>query len=76
MQALEANVTFPLAVSYRLKINALRTLIVIIAVGIVWIAIGIVLFLPFAAILKLITDRIEERKRLRILLGIAEDPEE
>ena len=73
VQVLEANVIFPLAVSYRLKINALMTLVVIIAGGILWGAIGMVLFLPLAGILKLVADHIEEWRATSILLGTKED---
>ena len=73
VQVLEANVIFPLAVSYRLNINALMTLIVIIAGGIIWGAMGMVLFLPFAAIIKLIAEHIEEWKPLSILLGTRDE---
>lgn len=73
VQILEANIIFPLAVSGELKINALMTLIVIIGGGIVWGALGMVLFLPFAAILKLIADQIESMRPIAILLGTKND---
>ncbi|MDN5205050.1 AI-2E family transporter [Fulvivirgaceae bacterium BMA10] len=73
VQVLEANVIFPVAVSNRLKINALVTLVVIIAGGIVWGAAGMILFLPFTAIIKLIADQIPELKSLSILLGTNDD---
>ncbi|MEQ8878173.1 MAG: AI-2E family transporter [Cyclobacteriaceae bacterium] len=69
VQILEANVIFPLAVSRQLKINALITLIVIIAGGILWGTLGMILFIPFTAILKLIADQIDEMKMISILLG-------
>lgn len=69
VQILEANVIFPLAVSYRLKINALVTLIVIVGGGLLWGPLGMILFLPFAAILKLIADKVEELEPLAVLLG-------
>ncbi len=69
VQILEANIIFPFAVSFKLKINALATISVIIFGGIIWGASGMILFMPFAAILKLIADRIEGLKPLAILLG-------
>lgn len=69
VQILEANIIFPLVVSNRLKINALIALIVIIAGGIIWGAAGMILFLPFIAILKLISDQVDEMKPFSILLG-------
>ncbi len=69
VQILEANIIFPLAVSRQLKINALITLIVIIAGGILWGAIGMILFIPFTAILKLVADQVDEMKAISMLLG-------
>lgn len=73
VQILEANVIFPLAVSNRLKMNALITLIVIISGGIIWGASGMILFLPFAGILKLIADQVENMKPISVLLGTNKD---
>ena len=69
VQILEANLIFPLAVSNRMKMNALITLIIIITGGIVWGVSGLILFLPFAGILKLIADQVESLKPISILLG-------
>ncbi len=69
VQYLEANVIFPWAVSDRLKINTLVTIVVIIAGGIIWGAAGMILFIPFLGILKLIADRHPKMKFLSILLG-------
>jgi len=69
VQYLEANLIFPLAVSHRLKINTLMTLVFILAGGILWGASGMILFVPFAAILKLIADRMEGWETLALLLG-------
>jgi len=73
VQILEANVIFPLAVSQRLKINALMTLIVIIGGGVLWGALGMILFLPFAAILKLVADQVDELEPVAVLLGTRKD---
>ena len=62
VQYLEANVIFPWAVGRRLEMNTLATLIVIVAGGIIWGASGMILFVPFAAILKLIADRMEGKE--------------
>jgi predicted PurR-regulated permease PerM len=69
VQILEAYIIFPLAVSYKLNVNALITLIVIIAGGILWGAMGMILFLPFVAILKLVADQVDELKPISVLLG-------
>ncbi len=77
VQVLEANVIFPMAVSNRLKINTLVTLVAILAGGILWGAAGMILFIPFLGILKLVADRSPGLKTLSMLLGNgdkADDP--
>ena len=69
VQYLEANVIFPWAVSSRLQLNTLITLIVIILGGVLWGASGMILFIPMAAILKLIADRMEGWEGLSRILG-------
>jgi predicted PurR-regulated permease PerM len=69
VQFLEAYILFPLAVGNRLKINALVIIVVIIAGGIIWGAAGMILFIPFVSILKLIADRTKDLKSLSLLLG-------
>lgn len=69
VQYLEANVIFPLAVSNRLNINTLITILVILAGGVIWGAAGMILFIPFVAILKLVADRTESLKLISTLLG-------
>jgi predicted PurR-regulated permease PerM len=69
VQYLEANIIFPLAVSNRMKINAFITLFSILLGGLLWGAAGMILFIPFIAILKLIADRTEKLKALSVLLG-------
>ncbi|MFT5714322.1 MAG: putative PurR-regulated permease PerM [Flavobacterium sp.] len=72
VQILEAYVIFPFAVGSRLKINTLVIMIMITAGGILWGAAGMILFIPFASIAKLIADRTESLKILSILLGDGE----
>jgi len=69
VQYLEANVIFPWAVSHRLKLNTLMTLVFIVGGGILWGASGMILFVPFAAIVKLIADRMEGWETISLLLG-------
>jgi predicted PurR-regulated permease PerM len=73
VQYLEANLIFPLAVSSRLKINALVTIIAIFAGAIIWGVSGMILFIPFLGILKLIADRTPSLKTLSIVLGDKKD---
>jgi len=70
VQYLEANIIFPLAVSHKLKINALATLTTIIIGGILWGVAGMILFVPFLAIAKLIADNHPDLKAWSLLLGI------
>ncbi|MCB0489241.1 MAG: AI-2E family transporter [Cyclobacteriaceae bacterium] len=72
VQYLEANLIFPLAVSNRLKINALATLVAIILGGLIWGVAGMILFVPFLAIAKLITDNSPELKTWSTLLGTSD----
>jgi predicted PurR-regulated permease PerM len=73
VQYLEANLIFPLAVSNKLKINALVTIVVIFAGGIIWGISGMILFIPFLGILKLVADRTPSLKTLSIILGGEKD---
>lgn len=69
IQYLEANLIFPLTVSNRLSINPLATLIAIMVGGILWGVSGMILFVPFLAILKLIADRHPSMKIISLLAG-------
>lgn len=69
VQYLEANLIFPLAVSSRLQINTLVTIAAIVIGGILWGVAGMILFIPFLGILKLIADRTPTLKTLSLILG-------
>lgn len=69
VQYLEANIIFPLAVSNRLKLNALATLTVILVGGLLWGLPGMILFVPFLGIAKLIADQHPKMKTLSLLFG-------
>jgi predicted PurR-regulated permease PerM len=69
VQVLEAYIIFPYAVGSRLKINTLAILIMIISGGIIWGASGMILFIPFISIIKLIADRTDSLKTLSVLLS-------
>lgn len=69
VQFLEGNFIFPLAVSSRIHINTLAILVAIFLGGIIWGAAGMILFIPFVAILKLIADKIEPLHPLGKLIG-------
>ncbi len=72
VQLLEAYIIFPFAVGKRLKINTLVIILIIIVGGMLWGAAGMILFIPFVSIAKLIAERTESLKTLAILLGDGE----
>ncbi len=69
VQYLEANVIFPKVVGKQLHVSTLAMLIAIIAGGIIWGVAGMILFIPFVAIMKIISEHIEEWKPLNLLLS-------
>jgi predicted PurR-regulated permease PerM len=69
VQYLEANLIFPFAVSSRLNVNTLTMLIAIFAGGILWGVAGMILFVPFVGILKLVADHNPKLKTLAMALG-------
>lgn len=69
VQYLEANLIFPLAVSNKLKINTLATISAIVIGGILWGIAGMILFVPFLAIIKLIADNTPKLKTWSVLLS-------
>jgi predicted PurR-regulated permease PerM len=69
VQYLEANIIFPWAVSIRLNINTLIMLITIFAGGLLWGMAGMILFVPFIGIAKLIADHNPKWKTISMVLG-------
>lgn len=69
VQYLEANLIFPWAVSRRLQLNTLVTLVTVFAGGIIWGMAGLILFVPFLGILKLIADHSPRLTTLSMILG-------
>src|SRR5690606_42010788 len=69
VQFLEANLIFPWAVSGRLRLNTLVTLVTIFLGGIIWGMAGLILFVPFLGILKLIADHNPRMTTLSMILG-------
>lgn len=68
VQYLEANIIFPKVVGAQLNVSTWATLVAILAGGILWGVSGMVLFIPFVAILKIATSHVDEWKELNILL--------
>lgn len=73
VQYLEANVIFPVTVGHQLRINPFATFVAIIIGGMIWGGAGMILFVPFAAILKILSDQLAELRPLGVLLGEGEE---
>lgn len=69
VQYLEANVIFPKIVATQLKVSTWATLVAIIAGGLLWGIAGMILFVPFVGILKIVADNIPQWKPLHTLLS-------
>lgn len=69
VQYIEANVIFPKVVGIQLNVSTFAILVAVIAGGIVWGISGMILFIPFAAILKIVSGNIDELKPLNTILG-------
>jgi predicted PurR-regulated permease PerM len=72
VQYLEANVIFPIAVSNRLNVNTFVVLVAIFVGGVFWGLAGMILFVPFVGIAKLIADHDPKWKTLSMILGVSE----
>jgi predicted PurR-regulated permease PerM len=68
VQYLEANVIFPKVVASQLKVSTWATLVAILAGGILWGVSGMILFIPFVGMLKIITDHVPEWAPLNAVL--------
>lgn len=69
VQYLESSVIFPKVVGQQLNVSTWAILVALTAGGIIWGVSGMILFIPFIAILKIISDKIEEWAPLNILLS-------
>jgi len=71
VQYLEANIIFPKVVAAQLKVSTWATLVAMLAGEILWGVPGMILFIPFVGILKIITDHVPALLPLNILLSDA-----
>jgi len=69
IQLIDNNYIVPKIVASKVKINALVSIIVVIAFGVLWGIPGMFLSIPLIAIVKLIFDRIDSLKPWGFLLG-------
>lgn len=69
VQYLEANIIFPKIVGAQLKLSTMATLLAIIAGGLLWGVSGMILFLPFLGIIRILADHLPAWEPLKILLS-------
>ncbi len=69
IQTIENNFLSPKIVGGSLKINALAAILSIIVGGVVWAVVGMILFLPFASMLKVVCVEYESLKPIGLLMG-------
>ena len=69
IQIIDNNFIIPKVVSSRVRINALVSIIIVIAGGMLWGIPGMFLAIPMTAILKVICDHVDSLKPLGFVLG-------
>ena len=69
VQFIESNYLTPKIVGGNLKINAFTSILSIIVGASVWGIAGMIIFLPFAAMLKVVCETYEELKPIALLIG-------
>jgi predicted PurR-regulated permease PerM len=69
IQLIDNNYIVPKIVASRVKINALVSIVAVIAFGVLWGVPGMFISIPLMAIIKLIFDRIESLKPWGFLIG-------
>jgi predicted PurR-regulated permease PerM len=72
VQYLEANLIFPKVVGGRLGLSTMSSLLAIFVGALLWGVAGMVLFLPFLSIVKLLCEEMPEWEPLGLLLSSAE----
>ncbi|MDE3235507.1 MAG: AI-2E family transporter [Bacteroidota bacterium] len=69
VQYLEHSILLPRVIGKQLNVSSWSVLVSMITGGIIWGVSGVVLFIPFTAILKMISERVPGMKALNILLS-------
>jgi|SRR5665213_1707853 len=69
VQYLENSIIFPKIIGKQLNVSTWAILVALLAGGIIWGVSGMVLFMPFVAILKIISDQVDEWLPLNILIS-------
>ncbi|MDP3359749.1 MAG: AI-2E family transporter [Lutibacter sp.] len=73
IQLIESNFLSPKVVGSSLQINALAAILSLLIGASVWGIAGMILFLPFVAMLKVICEEFESLKPIALLIGSQED---
>jgi len=73
VQFLEGNFITPMIVGKRVSINQIAAVIALLIAGSLWGPVGMILAIPFTAIIKVICDNVEELKPYGFILGEAPD---
>lgn len=69
VQYLEANIIFPYVVGKQLGVNTLISITSIFIGGVLWGVSGMILFLPFAALVKIISGHVDSLKPIHTLFN-------
>jgi len=69
IQALESSVFTPNIVGSRVSLNPLAAVLALIIGGQLWGPVGMILFIPFTAVLKVVCDEVPSLRPLGMLLG-------
>ena len=76
VQLITDNFLSPKIVGGSLKVNALTTILSLIIGATIWGVAGMVLFLPFAAMLKVVCQEFDTLKPIALLIGTQDKEEE
>lgn len=71
VQYLEANLIFPKVVGQQLHVNTLASIAIVLFGAILWGVSGMILLLPFMAILRIVASEVPSMRAIEILLGTA-----
>ncbi|MFZ1333614.1 MAG: AI-2E family transporter [Flavobacteriales bacterium] len=69
VQYVEANLIFPKIVGRQLNLNTLASIVIVLAGALLWGVSGMILLLPYVAILKIISSDIPSLRGINLLLG-------
>ncbi len=73
IQLIETNYLSPKIVGSSMKINALAAILSLIVGAVVWGVVGMILFMPFVAMLKVICEEFDGLKPIALLIGDQND---